>query len=123
MVEKIAKQQYHIDIKEDEPFFFNIKENGEGKILLQNGCKSKHAHIMITSKRLMMNSEKSGVMHLNGTYKLIKNHFPVVLIGVSDIQGTFHPIAFCITSAEDTHSFTELYTGLLGMLNVNYKKL
>lgn len=63
----------------------------------------------------MMNCEKPGVIHLDGTYKLVKKHFPVLVIGVSDMQGTFHPITFYIPSADDTHSFTELYTDLLGM--------
>ncbi len=44
---------------------------------------------------------------------MVKNHFPVIVLGITDITGKFHPIAFCITSNEDTHTFSEFYSGLL----------
>ena len=44
MCDKIEKQQYHIDLPDDEPFYFNVKEDSEGNVLLQNGSKYKHAH-------------------------------------------------------------------------------
>jgi hypothetical protein len=113
MCNKIINQQYNIDLPDDEPFYFNIKEDSEGNVLIQNGSELKHAHIMLTSKKLMANCERQGMIHIDGTYKLVKNHFPVVVIGITDIAGQFHPIAFCITSSEDTHSFTEFYRGLL----------
>lgn len=43
----------------------------------------------------IMNGSREGVFHIDGTYKLVRNGFPVVVFGVSDIQGSFHPIAFC----------------------------
>ncbi len=112
MCEKIAKQQYDIDLPDDEPFYFNVKEDSEGNVLIQDGSKLRHAHVMITSKKLMNNCERIGMFHIDGTYKLVKNHFPVLVLGITDIAGRFHPIAFCITSNEDTHTFTEFYSGL-----------
>ena len=115
MCEKIANQQYNIDLPDDEPFYFNIKEDSEGDVLIQDGSPMKHAHIMLTSKKLMSNCEKQSMFHIDGTYKLIKNHFPVVVLGITDLACKFHPIAFCITSSEDTLTFTEFYSGLLDL--------
>ena len=82
---------------------------------MQNVSPMNHAQIMFTSKGLMKNCEKSGVFHIDGTYKLIKNGFPVIVLGVSDIQGSFHPIAFCISSNEDEEAFKEFYQGIIGI--------
>ncbi len=95
MCNKIINQQYNIDLPDDEPFYFNIKEDSEGNVLIQNGSELKHAHIMLTSKKLMANCERQGMIHIDGTYKLVKNHFPMVVIGITDIAGQFHPISFC----------------------------
>ena len=62
---------------DDEPFYFNIN------VLIQNGSELKHAHIMLTSKKLMTNCERTGMIHIDGTYKLVKNHFPVVVLGIT----------------------------------------
>ncbi len=83
--------------------------------MIQNGENMKQTHIMLTSKKLMSNCEKKGMFHIDGTYKLVKNHFPVVVLGITDLSGKFHPIAFCITSHEDTICFTEFYSGLLDL--------
>jgi len=48
MCEKIAKQQYNIDLPDDELFYFNVKEDSEGNVLIQDGSKIRHAHVMIT---------------------------------------------------------------------------
>lgn len=95
-------------------FFFNTKENPNGDVLIHNGTATKHTHIMLTSKKLMLNAEKKGVFHLDATYKLIKNGFPLIVFGVSDIQGSFHPIAFCVTSNEEASDFYEFYSGIIG---------
>jgi hypothetical protein len=65
----------------------------------------------MTSKKLMSNCENKGVIHLDGTYKLLKNNFPLVII--SDKQGQFHPIAFMITSHECQADFSVLYKDLI----------
>jgi hypothetical protein len=53
----------------------------------------------------MSNIEKSGVHHIDGTYKITTYGFPLVIYGVTDICGIFHPIAFMITSHETESDF------------------
>ena len=105
MNKKVSDHPYDIELPDEQPYFLNIKQSGEGKTLLNNGSSTNHLRIMMTSKNLMKNCEKEGVIHIDGTYKLIRNGFPLLVIGVTDIQGTFHPIAFCITSNEDESDF------------------
>ena len=101
MCDKISENIFTGEEDDDQVFFFNVKRNENGKVLLQNGSSTNHAHIMMSSKKLMQNCKKEGMFHLDGTYKLIKNGFPVLIFGISDIQGSFHPIAICITSNEE----------------------
>ena len=50
---------------------------------------------------MMSKCANKGVFHIDGTYKLIKNRFSVIVFGVGDIAAEFHPIAYCITSHEN----------------------
>ena len=59
-----------------------------------------------------------GVFHIDGTYKLIRNGFPLIVFGVSDIQGSFPPIAFCVTSNEEVDDFTEFYKGIISKISL-----
>ena len=66
----------------------------------------------MTSKRLMKNLGEVGVFHIDGTYKLMKNGFPTVVFGITDLSRRFHPICFYITSHEETSDFENFYMGL-----------
>ena len=78
--DKIAVRRYDATLNDDEPFFFNIKEDAQGEVLIQSGERLKHVRIYITSKKLMRNAEKRGVHHYDGTYKL---SYKVVIVQIS----------------------------------------
>ena len=69
----------------------------------------------------MKKCSMKGVFHIDGTYKLVRNGFPIVVFGVSYIQGSFHPIAFCITSNEEEKDFTEFYKGIISKCEISDK--
>ena len=46
------------------------------------------------------NLAKIGVFHTDGTYKITSHGYPLVIYGITDIQGKFHPIVFMIKSNE-----------------------
>ena len=96
--------------KQDDVFYF-------GKPLIGNGSNEDHCHIMITSLSLMNNCSKKGVFHVDGTYKIFKAGFPLVVYGVTDLCGQFHPIAFFITSHETEDDFFIFYSELLALTN------
>ena len=67
---------------------------------------------------------KPGVIHVDGTYSLIKNRFPVFFIGITDIDGQFFPIAFCITSNEKEIDYLEFFNGVkkqAKLMNIRFK--
>jgi hypothetical protein len=67
----------------------------------------------MSSKSLMSNIEKTHVHHTDGTYKITINGFPVVVYGVTDMKGQFHPISFMLTSHEQEEDFVYFYRSLI----------
>ena len=47
--------------------------------------------------------------HLDATYKITKNGFPLVILGRSDVNRVFHPICFMLTSHETESDFFYLF--------------
>ena len=66
----------------------------------------------MTCRAMMMKCENTGVLHIDGTYKLIKNRFPVMVLGITDIAGEFHPIAYCVTSHEKEEDFIAFFSAV-----------
>ena len=66
--------------------------------------------IMATSKKLLSYLDRKGVYHIDCTYKLIKNGFPV--FGVTDLHGRFHPLSFISFVAYSSTNGTELNINL-----------
>ncbi len=56
--------------------------------------------------------ELKGLFHIDATYKIVQYNFPLIVLGVTDINRTFHPICFMFTSHEteddDDHFFDRL---------------
>jgi hypothetical protein len=80
---------------------------------LGDGSDEKHLHICMTSRKLMSNIESKGVHHIDGTYRITIYGFPLIVYGVSDQCGVFHPIAYMITSHEKEEDFEHFYKGLI----------
>ena len=73
-------------LEETKAFSYGVK--------LGIGSESDPLIICFTSKKLLKNislySEHNSVFHIDGTYKLIKNRFPVIAYGRSDLNGHLH---------------------------------
>lgn len=54
-------------------------------------------------------SHHYSVFHIDGTYKNIKNRFPVIVYGRSDTNGQLHVVSIAIVSAETTATYTHFY--------------
>lgn len=101
--EKTADKQY---------YFFNVNLNETGEVVLGDGSEEDHLMIFMTSKSLMQNVELEGLYHIDGTYKITIQGYPLVVFGVSDLHGQFHPIAFMLTSNEKEIEFSIFYEAL-----------
>lgn len=64
---------------------------------------------LVSSKILLQNAIKSDKMHADGTYKLIWQGFPVLVVGFTDRIRRFHPIGVCVTTNERTADFNFLF--------------
>ena len=60
--------------------------------MIGDGSEENACLIFMTSKLLMQNFELKGLNHIDGTYKIPIQGFPLVVFGVSDMHGQFHPI-------------------------------
>jgi hypothetical protein len=109
--EYILENEYVADIEDDIPFFFNLKKDEDGELILGSGSKVDHFNIGMTSKNLMKLIQKRGVFHIDGTYKISSHGYPLVAYGITDMQGHYHPIAFMLTSNESTADFVHFLKG------------
>ena len=69
--------------------------------------------VCFSSRQLLSNMSKYNnhysVFHIDGTYKLTKNRFPVIAYGRSDTNGQLHLISIAICSNETTETYTHFY--------------
>ena len=71
----------------------------------------------------MENCGRDGVFHIDGTYKIIKNRFPLLVFGITDLRRTFHPIVFNITSHETESDFIYFYKNIIKLwkeINIDF---
>jgi len=116
LIEKIKSHilKHTIDdaINDDDAFFFGLHFNEIGELDVGDGTKEQHCNIMCTSKYLLKTLNREGVGHIDGTYKVCSLSYPLVIYGITDIQGKFHPVAFMITSNESEEDFVEFYKSI-----------
>ena len=48
---------------------------------------------------------RNGCLHMDATYKLIYQGFPVLLLAISDANRRTHPVALSVSSHEDAEAF------------------
>ena len=70
--------QYNTNTSDNELFPFGIE--------LGDGSDDFHFHLGFTSLKLLKNCEKiskdCGIFHLDATYKIIKNCYPLIILGL-----------------------------------------
>ena len=65
----------------------------------------------------MENLSNNGIHHIDGTYRITTHGFPLIVYGISDQVGRFHPVSFMLTSHETQVDFDEFYKGLINLAN------
>ena len=96
---------------DDEPFvvahqfFFDESPNNPDP----NYTKGDVFRFYISTPRLITLSGSSTVLHADATYKLTWHNFPVLIIGTSDANRTFHPFGLCVTTRERSSDFEFLF--------------
>ena len=114
---------FHEDLLDEDFFYFNFEFDSNNMPVIGDGSDDNHLHIMMSSKKLLNQLEYNGVTHLDGTYKITTNGFPLVVYGISDMHGRFHPICFMLTSHETEQDFKFFFDGLIKqteLLNIEF---
>jgi hypothetical protein len=105
----------------NKPFIFGMKYNSEDKVVIGNGSSECPMRICISSLSMLKKVDCSdqndrGIFHIDDTYKITQNQFPLLVFGRSDIKRQFHPIAYMLHSHETTVDFEFFYTELKAIL-------
>lgn len=61
--------------------------------------------VVISTKRLLSLAQKSTLVQTDATYKLVWQGFPIIIVGTSDRENTFHPFALAVMKGETTQDF------------------
>jgi hypothetical protein len=73
--------------------------------------------IFISTKRLLKHASGAKKLHVDATYKLIWQGFPVLIIGTSDMDRHFHIFGMAICTNEKTTDFKFIYQSICNGLN------
>lgn len=69
-----------------------------------DGVDNSFAFVLSTL-RLLKNAANQSNICADGTYKVVWQHFPMIIVGFVDRQNHFHVIAVCVTSNERTNEY------------------
>lgn len=102
------------------PFVLNYESPAPG--VSQN---KRFVRFVMTSKLLLQNATKSNIIHVDATYKLLWNGFPVLVLGTTDKNRQFHLISIGVSTNETEADFafmlTSLKTGIEHHLGEKYE--
>lgn len=74
--------------------------------------KNPYFRFVLSTKYLLSLARNCKIIHADATYKLIWQGFPVLIVGTTDRDRSFHPFALSVTSSEQTVDFTFLFMAL-----------
>jgi hypothetical protein len=78
--------------KEDQLYAFGEK--------FGDGSDSSHFQLGLTSKTMMSRVELNGMFLVDANYKIVKYNFPLIILGITDMERRFHPICYMFSSHE-----------------------
>ena len=71
--------------------------------------------VIFSTKRLLSNLSKSDTLHLDATYRLNWQGYPVMIVGVSSKTGRFFGNMSVLSSHEDSEAIAEIYKFIHGL--------
>ncbi|GBO13675.1 hypothetical protein AVEN_119247-1 [Araneus ventricosus] len=88
-----CKARMDVPVEGDTPFAFGVN------VEVDDGDKHD-LKIVISTKRLLRLMIKTEGVQTDATYKLIWQGYPVLIVGSSDMNRTFHPFAIAVCNNE-----------------------
>ena len=53
------------------------------------------------------------MFHVDGTYRIVQNRFPMAVFGRSDINRNFFPIALALLSTEEAINYSDFFMAII----------
>lgn len=75
---------------------------------------------LISTPKLISFMQQSSALHCDATYKLSWHGYPVLVVGISDKDKQFHPIAMAVTSGETSNDYEFVFEGIKKHADQNY---
>lgn len=104
-LEKFANDFKDMPENDDETFIVNFERS-------EPESDEKWFRILYSTKRLLRIATQSNRVHADGTYKLTIQGFPVLVVGVSDLDKHFHLSGLAICYGETTDDYRFLFESL-----------
>ena len=101
---------------QDEPYFidYQIKIDKNDKITGAPLKEVEKFRFAISTKRLLyLAAEHARVIQADSTYKLIWNGNPVLIVGFTDQENTFHPVCLAVTTDETNNDYHFLFKSIV----------
>lgn len=111
---------YHATIHRQKPFFF-----GSQTMIGQSLGSSDIGDpliVGITSMEIILtlrHLSTVGIFCIDSTYSLNNRGFPIVVIGVTDADHSYHPVAFFAVSDEETETYRAVLRALVSIADVH----
>lgn len=115
-LEKFLSDHSEIPEEDDEGFVIGYKirysqDQSDSDSTEENETRHQNNHfwMMFSTKRLLNLASRVELICADTTFKFVWLGFPVILIGTVDLKKQFHPLAFGMTSSENSQTFFEVF--------------
>lgn len=121
-VEKyLGDHLYFKTIDINRPFFFGFGVNDKNIPKIGNGDKTSRLYVFCTTLKLLqmncdpMNQNGITLFHIDGTYKITKERYPMLVFGRSNPNRKMYPIVVGIISSEEQIDFEYFFSNIIGI--------
>ena len=89
--------------------------------ICRNSKTDQKLRAFVPTKRLLDHARYVSHLVCDGTYKLIWQGYPVLVVGTTDRMKMFHPFGLCVTLKEEASDFEFLFSSLKKSIFEIYK--
>lgn len=111
------EQNNTLPVNIDEPFVANFARSAPN-------ATEKFFRLFYSTKRLLQYAQEAKTFHMDGTYKITIQGFPVLIVGSSDIENRFHLSGLGLCSSEGAADYQFMLDSLMnGVITVTNEEI
>jgi hypothetical protein len=111
-IEKWCKENEQVPENENIPFVVDFIAQDNSFPDNTDEDESVYFAFFISTVRLLELASKATHIHADATYKLIWQGYPVLVVGTTDLNKSFHPFGLAVCKDEQTKDFEFLFSSL-----------